>query len=276
MTSPLQAYEAAKAHRELNNEIDRLRAQVELSWDKELGALQALGLATAQTIVDVGCGPGFVVERLLEARPDAAVIGLDPDRGLLKEATAYLEAMEVEGWRLVEGTATATTLAPRSAEFVLSRYTFQHLREPERAARECYRILAPGGRLVVIDVDDGLGLVLEPALPELRGVAHALEAAQKAAGGNRFVGRKLPRLLNGAGFEDVRLDALILHSDELGMPAFQHQLDADRLLPLVRRGALSHGVMVKARDALERSHDAPDPVVMSVVLVASGVRPGAS
>ena len=42
-----------------NNEVDRLKAQVQLGWEKEFRTLKWLGLKDGMNILDVGGGPGF-------------------------------------------------------------------------------------------------------------------------------------------------------------------------------------------------------------------------
>ena len=69
-----------------NNEVDRLKAQVKLGWEKEFRTLKWLGLKNGMDILDVGGGPGFYSEKLLENLPDSNLTILDVDDKLLKIA----------------------------------------------------------------------------------------------------------------------------------------------------------------------------------------------
>ena len=54
-----------------NNEVDRLKAQVQLGWEKEFRTLKWLGLKDGMNILDVGAGPGVYCEKLLENLPNS-------------------------------------------------------------------------------------------------------------------------------------------------------------------------------------------------------------
>ena len=69
-----------------NNEVDRLKAQVQLGWEKEFRTLKWLGLKDGMNILDVGGGPGFYCEKLLENLPNSRVTILDIDDKLLRIA----------------------------------------------------------------------------------------------------------------------------------------------------------------------------------------------
>src|SRR5258706_8305711 len=65
----------------LHRDVERLRAQALLSWPREARALTQLGLQDGNAILEVGSGPGFITEQLLEALPHSTVtaVDLDPD-----------------------------------------------------------------------------------------------------------------------------------------------------------------------------------------------------
>src|SRR5690242_9541738 len=63
----------------LHADVERLRAQVALSWPRELEVLSRLGLADGARILDLGCGPGFITEELLKVFPASTVVAVDLD-----------------------------------------------------------------------------------------------------------------------------------------------------------------------------------------------------
>ena len=66
--------------------------------------------------------------------------------------------------------ARALPLADGSADVVLFRYVLQHVPEPLPVLREALRVLRPGGRGYVIDVDGGLWGLAQPANPRLTAI----------------------------------------------------------------------------------------------------------
>lgn len=107
------------------------------------------------TVLEIGCGTGSVLLRAKRTVPDATVIGLDPDPQALDIARtkAAAEGLEV---RLDPGSATALPYDDGSVDRVLSSLMLHHLAAEEQVAavREVRRVLAPGGSLHLVDLDD--------------------------------------------------------------------------------------------------------------------------
>lgn len=104
---------------------------------------EALALAPGRDLLDVGCGTGGFARALAE-RTGARVVGLD--RAGVFLAYARGAASDVT-W--IEGEARALPFADGSFDGVLLSLVLQQLADPERAVREAYRVLRPGGRAVV-------------------------------------------------------------------------------------------------------------------------------
>jgi ubiquinone/menaquinone biosynthesis C-methylase UbiE len=235
--------------------------------------LRRLGLRDGMEVLELGCGPGFVTERLCAGWPASAVTAVDLDPEMLRRARASVPS---DGRaRFVVADAMATGLPAQHYDFAIARYLFQHLRDPVAAAREALRILKPDGTLAVIDVDAALWGIADPVFPEVQAIYAKTGRAQAARGGDRLVGRKLWRILKAAGFTQLELDAFVYHSDALGLAPFASQLDPDRLLPFVRDGSITEEELSLVRDAHHRFLAAPDPYLLMVGLLASGKRPAA-
>ena len=269
-----RSYDPRRTNLTLSAELTRLRAQVELAWHKEETILKRMGLQDGMSILELGCGPGFVLQRLRDAFPEATLAGVDHDQELLQEAERLLSSIEGPACELVHADVARTGLPSRHFDFVIMRFCLQHLRTPAPALQEALRVLKRGGRLAIIDVDDAISSVVEPRVPELEAASRLMAQVQHEAGGNRRIGRWLLRLLNQLGFTQLQLEMIVLHSDELGLNAFRHQLDPDRLVPLVRAAKLSNDQLQRVRNATEQLRSTPDALIMTCHLVASGQRPG--
>ncbi len=110
------------------------------------------------TVVDVGCGTGALLRRVGRDRPDAGLLGVDPDERML--ATARRKAARsrdraVRDARWVRGYAEEIPAADGTCDRVLSSLMFHHLDPAGRTAMlaEVRRVLRPGGALVLADLD---------------------------------------------------------------------------------------------------------------------------
>jgi SAM-dependent methyltransferase len=99
----------------------------------------------ANTIVDVGAGPGDVVAALRTAAPAATVIGVEPSEPMRTLAAA-------RGIKEIDGSAEALPLPDASADLVISTLSMHHWGDPARALAEIRRVLRPGGEARICDV----------------------------------------------------------------------------------------------------------------------------
>ena len=233
-----ESYDPAQVLGGLNPELARLRAQADLSWSEEARLLTQAGLVDGMSILEIGCGPGYITQRLLEMLPRSFVTAVDIDAMLLDIAQRNLAPWR-ERHRLVMSSIYSLGLPDTNYDFVLVRYVLQHLSNPQSALAEIMRVLKPGGTLAVIEVDANLWGISEPHIDQLERIYAQLDFVQAEQGGNRRIGRELWRLLRNAGYDAPHLDVYAYHSDELGIEPFLPQLDPKRLLPAVNAGQVS-------------------------------------
>lgn len=267
------SYDLQASHRDVNAEIQRLAAQARLGWEKEARTLSWFGLKDGMSLLELGSGPGFITESLLTLLPNSRITCLEIDPTLIKQAEKYLQNQVKDRVHIVEGSVMDTHLAENSFDFAYARLLFQHLPDPNGAAKEIWRVLKPGGRLVVYDIDDEIFGLTQPPIPEFPGILEKFGKAQSAQGGNRYIGRSLWRILKIAGFYNLDLEVVAPHSDNLGIEPFLPQIDPDRLLPLVKIGLLSELELEKLRISLDRFLASPEPYIMMLTWMVCGEKP---
>src|SRR5438093_2751198 len=112
----------------------------------------ALGAKPGERILDIGCGPGFYVDELgEEVGPKGSVVGLDRSPQMLAVATGRCEGHDNVEFR--EGEATCLPVDDWSFDAALAVQVLEYVANVGEALSETRRVLKPGGRLVVWDID---------------------------------------------------------------------------------------------------------------------------
>lgn len=268
---PTGAYVASDIPGGLDREVARLREQALMSWDREARALQRLGLRDGMSLLELGSGPGFITGQLLEMLPTSRVVTLDRDPVLLERARSYLEGKGNGRLEIVEGSVMRMDFPDDTFDFAYGRLLFQHLPDPVGAARETLRVLKPGGKLVISDIDDALH-IFEPVQPQVDAIVERFREQHAAKGGNRHIGRRLTRVLRDAGFGNLDLEVVMAHSDVYGIDTL-----APRQGPEAWKHELEAGYITEEEFQMLRVADeefyASDPLVLMTLLMVCGEKP---
>jgi len=101
--------------------------------------LDATAVSERMSVLDVGCGPGYVSAAV--AARGAIPCGLDFSRDMIGIAQRMFPEIEFE-----EGDAQDLPFVNAAFDRVLANFTLLHVPDPERACAEACRVLKPGGK----------------------------------------------------------------------------------------------------------------------------------
>src|SRR5438067_6805918 len=90
-TNEKSAYEVSAVPGGVDKEIERLRDQALLMWEREARNLRWFGLRDGMDVLDVGSGPGFVSAQLLDIVPNGSVTALEVDPVMVGRARRYMD-----------------------------------------------------------------------------------------------------------------------------------------------------------------------------------------
>lgn len=172
-------------------------------WPPRVVAAAQVG--AGQSVLDVACGTGILAREAARRAGPRGVTGLDCNDGMLAVARAREPAVE---WRL--GRAEALPFEDGRFDAVVSQFGLMFFEDRERALREMWRVLRPGGRLAVAvfgPLEDTPGYAALVALLErLFGASIADELRAPFCLGDVATLRDLFR---AAGLADVRIDTVV-------------------------------------------------------------------
>jgi ubiquinone/menaquinone biosynthesis C-methylase UbiE len=110
-------------------------------------ATELSGVGPADTVVDIGCGAGNAVRAA--ARAGAQAIGIDPSESMLRVARTATRATDTVTW--AKGGAESIPLPDGTATVVWALATVHHWPDVDTGVAELRRVLAQGGRLLVLE-----------------------------------------------------------------------------------------------------------------------------
>ncbi len=161
------------------------------------------GIEPGMCVADLGCGVGMVTELLgqLVGR-EGHVAGIDFSAAQLNQARKRFNS-DISNASFVEASATDTGLPRESYDLVYCRFVLLHLPEPERALREMWALLKPGGTIVCED-GDLTSAASEPA-SALSAFADLFGRLGPQRGLDYTLGRRLFQMVRDAGFESAEI-----------------------------------------------------------------------
>lgn len=116
------------------------------TWYRRQALLRA-GLAPGMRVLDVATGTGQVAAAIRKVLgPDGSVVGLDRSEGMLAVARRNV------GLPAVRGSAEALPFAEGRFDFLTMGYALRHVADLDATFAEYRRILAPGGRLLILEL----------------------------------------------------------------------------------------------------------------------------
>ncbi len=181
-------------------ELQRLSFQHRL-WSETASAhWRRAGIAPGMTVLDLGCGPGFVTRDLAQLLgPTGRVIAIDASQryiDFVNRTPAPPGAAPIDA-RV--GDAHDPDIPPASIDAAYSRWVFTFLPEPGRAIAGVARALKPGATFSIHDYHQWEEIFWGPANDTMASVRRAVLSSYKAAGSDTRIGQKLPGLMRDAG-----------------------------------------------------------------------------
>lgn len=112
----------------------------------EITQLIAQHITTKNPIIlDVGMGPGLLLDEICKIFPDSVVVGVDPSDPMLK--FAYKEGKNA--YSVVKGISENLPFCTQSVDVIVSRFSLPYWSNPQQSFNELFRVLRKDGYLIM-------------------------------------------------------------------------------------------------------------------------------
>jgi ubiquinone/menaquinone biosynthesis C-methylase UbiE len=108
-------------------------------------------LESGSTIVDLGTGPGILSIELHKLLPQAKIIGIDLSSDMLEIARRNADEVGMSNFETRLGKAEEIPVEPNSVNVVVTQSSFHEWEDQRKGLSEIFRILKPGGSLILKD-----------------------------------------------------------------------------------------------------------------------------
>jgi SAM-dependent methyltransferase len=189
-----------------DEEVARLGLQHRAWRGRAFAAWERAGVAMGQTVLDVGCGPGYAAVDLAEAvGPQGRVVALDKSERFLK----VLESRRRDNITACRADLEAGEFPQVRADRVWCRWVLSFVGNPREALGKMAGSLEPNGSIVLHEYFDYSTWRASPPLAELDEFVGAVMASWRDAGGEPDVARLLPQWLAGMGLTICRANPVV-------------------------------------------------------------------
>ena len=151
--------------------------------------LEKAHIGQGSRLLDVGTGPGDAAGRAVERGAEAT--GID-----VAAAMVEIAAERHPDATFLQASASDLPFPDGSFDAVVGNNVIQHVGEPQRAAREMRRVLAPGGRVAVSDI-----ALFQPLPDSIRTMVEALVGCVAGAA----LVADIEKTMREAGLVDIQL-----------------------------------------------------------------------
>jgi demethylmenaquinone methyltransferase/2-methoxy-6-polyprenyl-1,4-benzoquinol methylase len=128
-----------------------LSAGIDRRWRRS--AIRSLALEGRERVLDLCTGTADLAIAARTAHPPAArVVGIDFAGAMLRAGHAKLQQQSLTGEiSLVRGDATRIPVAAKAVDAITVAFGIRNVEDAGAACAEMYRVLAPGGRIAILE-----------------------------------------------------------------------------------------------------------------------------
>lgn len=204
-----------------DDELARLGFQHRIWAEQAFALWDRAGFGNGQTIIDVGCGPGFATLDLAHlVWPHGSILALDAAPRFIRHLETSATAAGLRNIKTRVGDLHNMDLPTESADGAYARWVLCFLSDPEAVVARVAAALKPGGVFAVADYYNYLALRLFPRSEAFDRVIEKVAESWRIRGGDADIAARLPGMMIRCGLE-IREIKPIVRIARPGSPLWQ-------------------------------------------------------
>ena len=190
-------------------ELARLGFQHQV-WQEVTQKLWSLAeFAPGQTLLDLGCGPGFATLELARlVSRDGHVHALDSATQYTNYLRAQLQAAGSQNVSVHDSDVHALPFEDATMDGAFARWLLCFVEDPQRVCDEVARVLRPGGVFVAWDYFNYRSVGVFPETPAIRKLFDGYYQSALQHGGSYDIAQALPGMLADSGLQVEHLEPI--------------------------------------------------------------------
>lgn len=191
------------------DELYRLGIQHQVWASEAQRGWELAGFTQGQTILDLGCGPGFATKELaFLVGEKGRIIGIDKSESYINHLiqTAELHHLNIEP---ICADFNEMQLDSNSLDGIYCRWALCWLSNPKEILLKVKNALKPGGKMVVHEYYDWSTHQTEPEKPMLKKAVAAALKSFKEQDGEIDIGRELPAIFDELDMEVTNIRPMV-------------------------------------------------------------------
>ena len=161
------------------------------------------------TVLDIGCNEGDAAMSRFEGLEVGEYVGIDVSEVAVQHAQEkygdddthffVLDVMDNNAASMLASVLRGLRID--RVDVICISFVLLHVSDPDKLLKLVYPFLNVGGQIIIKDIDDGDNRATPD--PDGRFAESYKIAATCRNGGNRIIGREIPRMLKSTGFRDI-------------------------------------------------------------------------
>ena len=112
--------------------------------------LASLALNRNSSVLDIGCGTGYMLLQLSKQVKKGKIVGVDISSQMLKQARKKIR--DVRNIQLLQAEAEKIPYPKNTFDYVVSADAFHHFPNPQKALAEMRRVMKKAGKIIIADI----------------------------------------------------------------------------------------------------------------------------